>query len=141
MNRYVIFLALICALVLSLCGSTAAADMNTTQLPSNRHIFINVSNDDGVLFNMDGTRYGGPNGTYYIKADGGGLNELHISNSNETTYGQVTVINSNKTNPSGVFYITNTGGRGFDNDIILLVAVKGPIPDKFSLHIKSGGYY
>jgi len=51
MNRYVIFLALICALVLSLCGSTAAADMNTTQLPSNRHIFINVSNDDGVLFN------------------------------------------------------------------------------------------
>ncbi len=41
---------------------------------------------------------------------------------------------------SGVFYTSNTGGRGFDNDIILLVSVKGPIPDDFSVRIKTSGY-
>ncbi len=37
-------------------------------------------------------------------------------------------------------YITNTGGRGFDNDIILLVSVQGELRDDLSLRLKSSGY-
>ena len=88
------------------------------------------------MFNWDSARYDGPNGTYYIKADGGGLNELHITNDLDVPLGQITTSNDQ----SGTFYITNTGGRGFDNDIILLASVQGPIPDDFALHIKSSGY-
>jgi len=108
----------------------------TAPLPAPRHIFINVANDAGVKYNYDGARYGGPDNTYYVKADGGGLNELHITNDQEVTFGQVTTAND----LSGVFYLTNTGGRGYDNIIVLLVSVKGPIPDDFALHIHSSGY-
>lgn len=105
-------------------------------LPAPRHIFINVSNDAGVKWNWDGAMYGGPGNTYYIKADGGGLNELHVTNDASAAYGQVTT----RSDQSGVLYITNTGGRGWDNEIILLVSVKGPVPDDFALHIRSSGY-
>jgi parallel beta-helix repeat protein len=105
-------------------------------LPDIRHIFIDVANDDGVKFDLDGPVYGGPNNTYYIKADGGGLNELHISNDADQAYGQV----STTTNQSGVFYVTNTGGRGFDDTIVILLAVNGTIPDDFSVHIRTSGY-
>jgi PKD repeat protein len=105
-------------------------------LPAPRHIFINVANDAGVKWDWDGARYGGPSNTYYIKADGGGLNELHITNDVDAAYGQVTTSND----VSGILYFTNTGGRGYDNIIVLLVSVKGPIPDDFALHIRSSGY-
>ena len=153
MKKHAVSLAILCFMVLTLCGSASAdsvsgttissqSGMNTTDLPSNRHIFINVSNDGGVKYNNDSVYYVGPNGTYYIKADGGGLNELHVSNSSDTTYayGQVTVVNSTSVSPSGVFYLTNTGGRGFTDDIILLLSVKGPISDNFSVTIISNGY-
>ncbi len=132
MHRYTI--ALLILLILSLsCIPVLAA---SAPLPNNRHIFINVANDAGVKFNLDGPKYSGPSNTYYIKADGGGLNELHITNDLSDPYGQVTTT----TDQSGVFYVTNTGGRGFDNDIILLIAVKEPVPDDFSVRITSGGY-
>jgi large repetitive protein len=113
-------------------GSTVAA----APLPAPRHIFINVANDAGVKYNLDGPNYGGPSNTYYIKADGGGLNELHITNDITASGGQVTATNAQ----SGTFYVSNTGGRGFDNDIILLLAVNGTIPDDFNVHIRSSGY-
>ena len=109
-------------------------------LPSNRHIFINVSNDEGVKYNTDTTMYGGPNGTYYIKCDGGGMNALHITNDIGNLNGQLTAIDTTNTNYSGVFYITDTGGRGYNDNIILLVSVKGPISDNFAIHITSSGY-
>lgn len=109
-------------------------------LPSNRHIFINVSNDEGVRYNTDTILYGGPNGTYYIKCDGGGMNALHITNDIGNLNGQLTAITTTNTNYSGVFYITDTGGRGYNDNIILLVSVKGPISDNFAIHITSNGY-
>jgi outer membrane protein assembly factor BamB len=109
-------------------------------LPSNRHIFINVSNDEGVKYNTDGTVHGGPNGTYYIKADGGGMNELHITNNATIPYGQITAVTAINQSSSGVFYLTNTGGRGYSDDMILMISVQGPIPDDFTLHITSYGY-
>jgi PKD repeat protein len=123
-------LLLILLVILSIPAVTAEP------LPDIRHIFIGVANDDGVKYNLDGPVYGGPDNTYYIKADGGGLNELHITNDVAQASGQV----STATNQSGTFYVTNTGGRGFDDDIVLLLAVNGTIPDDFRVHIKTSGY-
>jgi hypothetical protein len=123
-------------LILLVILSACMLPVTATPLTSNRHIFINVANDAGVKFGLDSARYGGPANTYYIKADGGGLNELHITNDLNDAYGQVTTTSAQ----SGVFYLTNTGGRGFDNDIILLLAVREPVPDDFSIQIKSSGY-
>lgn len=144
MKKSIIFMTLIGVIVLSLCGSVAAADMNTTNLSSNRHIFIDVANDNGVKYNVDYSKFitepGATNGTYYLKCDGGGMNQLHITTNTSNAYGQVTVINSTSTNSSGVFYITTTGGRGYNDNLILLLSVAGPISDDFSVHITSSGY-
>jgi hypothetical protein len=127
---------------LLLFGSLASADLIT----QNNHIFINVANDAGVKYNMDydyyqsqyGSAPGAATDTYFIKAEGGGQNELKISST--TTGGNVIAATSSVSNPSGSFYVTNSGGRGFDNDIILLASVKGPISNDFSLTVNSSGY-
>lgn len=141
MNKILILVA---AILLSCVNSWAsvADDMNTTQLSNNRHTFFEVSNTSGIKYNYDGAAYGGPNNTYYIKADGGGLNELHISTSSATAdaYGQVTTIDAKSSSPSGTFYLTNTGGRGNTDDLILMLSVAGPISKDFSVNIKSSGY-
>jgi large repetitive protein len=82
-----------------------------------------------------------PAGTYYFKFNqvgGGGINALHISSNSVDlpNYGQV----STTTSQSGTFYVTDTGGRGYQDEAILLVAVMGEIPDTFRIHIKSSGY-
>ena len=64
----------ILAIVMSMLAWGAGAQAQV--LPNNRHIFVNVANTGGVKYNVDGAFYGGPSNTYYIKADGGGLNEL-----------------------------------------------------------------
>jgi len=123
-------------LLLLLLFSIAPASADP--LEKTRHVFINVSNADGVKYDLDGAAFGGPNNTYYIKADGGGLNELHITASADLAdaYGQVTT----SSDQSGAFYLSNTGGRGFDDTIVLLLAVNGTVPDDFAVHIKTSGY-
>lgn len=80
-------------------------------------------------------------GHYYFKFDqpnGGGLNAIHIASgaSSGENYGDITTT----TSQSGTFYLTDTGGRGYQDEAILLVAVKGNIPDNFAIHIRSSGY-
>jgi hypothetical protein len=118
--------------------SSACADPEP--LPSNRKIFIKVANDAGVKYDLDGAAYGGPANSYYIKADGGGLNALHISTDPAILAGQATAITSTDTSPTGTFYLTSTGGSGSNDDVILMLSVKGPIADDFSVNIVSGGY-
>jgi len=118
--------------------SGAAAD--PTPLPSNRHIFVNVANDSGVKYSIDGPKYGGPTNSYYIKSDGGGLNSEFIAPLAADTAGSATVLTTPASTASGTLYLTDGGGRGFSDDIILLLSVKGPIPDDFSVQIKSAGY-
>lgn len=135
-RRHIIFLALICALMLIFSGSASATDLNTTSLSDYSNIYVNVSNDEGVSFNTTG------NGTYYIQrlsAPNGGFNAVHIANDSSYTlnYGGST----NTTNQSGTFYATDTGGRGYQDDGVLLVAVNGTIPDNFALHLTVSGYY
>lgn len=124
------------ALLIFSVVSTSSADL----LPNNRHIFINVANDAGVKYNMDGAAYGGPNNTYYIKADAGGTNALHVTTDPTTAFGQVTSQNTDSSSPSGTLYLTDTGGRGFTDNIILMISVKGPVGDNFNVNITSSGY-
>jgi hypothetical protein len=104
-------------------------------LPSNRNIDIQVSNDAGAL-------YGNSPDTYFIDAPGGGLNQLHITTDNSPggVSGQVTTRNIATSSTSGTFWISTTGGRGYNDDLILLFSVQGPISNDFSLTIKSSGY-
>lgn len=108
--------------------------VNGAPLPGFNHIFINVANDDGVKYNLDGPRYWGPDNAYFINPEGN-LYEIRVS-TDVDNIGQV----STSPYQSGVFYITNTGGRGYCDDVILLLAVNGTIPDDFWVRIKSSGY-
>jgi hypothetical protein len=105
-------------------------------LASNRNIDIQVSNEAGARFGS------GPDDTYYINAPGGGLNQLHITtdSSSAGVSGQVTTKDIGTSSTSGTFWVTTTGGRGYNDDIILLFSLVGPISDNFSLKITSSGY-
>jgi hypothetical protein len=105
-------------------------------LPSNRNVDIAVSNDAGALYGS------GPNDTYYINAPGGGLNQLHMTtdSSSAGVSGQVTTQNISTSSTSGTFWVTTTGGRGYNDDIVLLFSLTGQISNDFSLKITSSGY-
>jgi hypothetical protein len=129
-----IFAAFICVLTLVLIQACVmpvlAADTVKEQIPAKNHVNIQVANSDGARFDLF------HNNTYYIKFDGGGLNALHITTNPAEPFGQVT----NSTSTSGSFYLSDTGGRGFDDDLILMLAVQGKVPDDFTVHINSSGY-
>jgi len=103
-----------------------------TPWPGYQKIYVKPEN--GIRFDKVG---GTGNGTYYFKLEGGGLNALHISNDPiNATFGQVTTT----TSTTGHFWMTDTGGRGFDDDAILLVGVNGTPDTDFKVHITSSGY-
>lgn len=109
-------------------------------LPNNRHIFINVANDAGVKYDVDGAAYSGPSNTYYIKADGGGLGSNHITTDPANSNGQTTIISTSSNSVSGTFYLNDTGGRGFTDNTILLLSSNAPFAENFSVNIKASGY-
>ena len=113
-------LAIICAILICIF-TVSALDTAEGVLPAAKHIDIKIANN--------------PLGNY-IKFDGGGVNALHISTNPLEPYGQVTA----STEQSGTFYFSDTGGRGFFDDLILMVAVNGEVPDNFSVHVRSSGY-
>jgi len=113
----IIVFALLVALI---AAPVAAADFGGITLPDYKHIDITMSNG----------------GEKYIKFDGGGLNALHITTDPSERYGQVTETSTQ----SGTFYFSDTGGRGFFDDLILMVAVQGEVPDDFKVHVRASGY-
>lgn len=110
-------------LLLLLAGgfTSSASDVGGIILPDYHHIDITLAHNGG---------------TNYIKFDGGGINALHLTTSTSEPYGQVTTTEEE----SGTFYVSDTGGRGFFDDLILMIAVKGDVPDDYSVHIRSSGY-
>ena len=104
----------------------------TQKFEGYNQIYVGVANENGAKYDDY------DNGTYYIKFNdpGGGVNALHITTDPNTPAGQVTYTEDQ----SGVFYVSDTGGRGFEDDAVLMVAVSGTIPDDFELQIKSSGY-
>ena len=123
----------VCSALLCLTSPSLAV---AVPLSSNRNIDIAVSNDAGALYGS------GPSDTYYINAPGGGLNQLHITTDSSAAgvSGQVTTQTISTSSTSGTFWVSTTGGHGYNDDIILLFSVEGAIPDDFSLNIKSSGY-
>ncbi|WP_265581906.1 PGF-pre-PGF domain-containing protein [Methanofollis aquaemaris] len=114
-------LALVILLLAACAVPVAADDVGGITMPGTSNFDLQLS--DGL--------------TKFFKFEGGGLNALHISTDPESEpYGQVTTTEEQ----SGIFYLTNTGGRGFTDDMILMIAINGTIPDDFALHIRASGY-
>ena len=114
-------------------------DIDTTPgiyavIPSNNNVLLQISNDGNARFNDYG------NNTYHFFSPdqnaGQGMNALHITIDPAESSGQVTF----SSDQAGVFYLTDTGGRGWDDDGILMLAVNGTIPDSFRVNIKASGY-
>jgi PKD repeat protein len=105
-------------------GAAPIADYN--------NVMIHVANPEGPAYNVFG------NGSYLSRFEGSdrGLNALHISTDPAVNFGQVTTT----ANQSGTFYATDSGGKGYEDEILLLVAVNGTIPDDFKLHVTADGY-
>jgi hypothetical protein len=112
--------------------SSLAGSVPTTQSLGLNMISVKVANNEGPAFDVNN------NGTYPIMfiQPGGGLNALHFTtaadSNKRTDFGSLTVTHDQ----SGVFYISDTGGAGI-SDVILMVAVNGTIPDSFSLHLNA----
>lgn len=125
MNRYLIHVILVC----SISGYATGALVPLTDY---NNIFITVVNDAGAKYNAFG------NHTYNIRFEGidRGLNALHISTDPAVNFGQVTMTN----NQTGTFFATDSGGKGYEDEIILMVAVNGTIPDDFILRVSADGY-
>ncbi|PKL67474.1 MAG: hypothetical protein CVV28_06350 [Methanobacteriales archaeon HGW-Methanobacteriales-1] len=114
---------------------TDLIEVTCIPLSNYSNIYVNVANDEGVSFNTTG------NGTYYIQSlpsANGGFNAVHIANNATATlnYGSYTITS----NQSGVFFATDTGGRGYQDNVVLMVAINGTISDNFALHITAYGY-
>ena len=117
---------------LLVAGLLAVTPVSATILPGYNNIYVSVANDAGAKYNHF------TNNTYNIRFEGieRGLNALHISTDPAVNFGQVTTTDIQ----SGTFYATDSGGKGYEDEIILLVAVNGTIPDDFSIRITSDGY-
>jgi hypothetical protein len=124
------------SLVLSFAMLSGPALADVLPLPANRNIDINVSNDNGAQYGS------GPNDSYFISAPGGGLNQLHITTDSSAAgvNGQVTTQNITTSSASGTFWVSTTGGRGYNDALVLLVSLQGPVSSDFSLNINSSGY-
>jgi hypothetical protein len=131
--RHAFSWTVVCSALLCLTSTSFVA---AGPLPSNRNIDIKVSNDDGAIYGS------GADDTYWLNAPGGGLNQLHISTDSSpgAVAGQVTTQSISTSSTSGTFWITTTGGRGYNDDLILMFSMTGPISDDFNLKIKSSGY-
>jgi len=101
--------------------------------PTNQPIRFDSFNDGKYWFSM-------PNGT-------GGMNAVHIANSPvnvlSSLYGQCNEKIVSNDGTSGTFYVTDTGGRGYQDNIILLIGVysdQSVDRDNFQIDINASGY-
>ncbi len=128
-------IVLLSMLLAVFAATTAWADYTPPDntLLSNRLFYASVANDAGA-------KYSDNAGQYYIKFGGGGLNAEHITTSTSVAAGQHTLIPTANNSISGTFYLTDTGGRGYSDEAILMVASTSPFADGFSIDITSSGY-
>jgi PGF-pre-PGF domain-containing protein len=115
------FLAILLGAVI--VAPVAADDVGGITMPGTKDFYLMLSDGSTKYFKFD-------------SKEGSGLNALHITTDPNSPYGQVTTTDEQ----SGVFYLSETGGRGFFDDMILMVAVNGAIPDDFALHVRASGY-
>ena len=126
MKKNIILLAIFCAVIVLLSGSVTAA-----VIPSHNNTNLTVANDPGVRFNDNGDN------TYsFFLGSGDGTGSIKITNNASNTTPKVIFTNSQ----SGTFYIMNTGGKGYSDNGLIMLAINGTIPDNFILHIQASGY-
>lgn len=125
---FLVLTVLICITITA--GLVSAA----SQISTNKNVNLKVVNDNGARFDI----YSDDTYNFFSTTQTAtqGLNALHISSDSSNAYGDVT----NTQNTSGTFYFTDTGGRGWDDNGILMIAVNGTIPENFSIQINSAGY-
>ncbi|ACL17105.1 hypothetical protein [Methanosphaerula palustris] len=114
-------LSVLTSIVLILLAITITVPVGAESVLSD-HYHINIATVNG--------------GERYFKLDDPGMNALHISGDSSNYFGNSIASDSQ----SGSFFMTDTGGRGFDDDGILMLAVKGDVPDDFKVHIRASGY-
>jgi PKD repeat protein len=133
LKKYVMFLVITCLMTLFICGSVSAT--NQTVIPSSADVNLSVSNDAGARFDAVGNEsYNFFNSSSQSATQG--QNALHLTPSNSSDPGNVKFT----TVQSGTFYMSDTGGRGWDDNGILMVAINGTIPDTFWVRITASGY-
>jgi PKD repeat protein len=130
LRGYTAVFAIFIVFILTFCPAAAL-----TLIPSYHDVNLLVANDAGARFDDYG------NDTYnffnLIQSPTQGLNALHITTDPiNSLNGQITCSNAQ----SGVFYISDTGGRGWDDDGVLMLAVNGTVPSTFRVHIRASGY-
>ncbi len=121
----------VAAWIIGVLAATASA---STPLPDFHGIYVKVANDESITFDP------GHNGAYYIQkleSTGQGFNAVHITTDPSASMGQVTLSYAQH----GVFYVTDTGGRGYEDNLVIMLAVNGTIPDNFRVHIRTSGYH
>ncbi|MGB9977947.1 hypothetical protein [Methanobacterium sp.] len=135
-------LTLVFAVFICLSLATAGIVSAAAQISTNKNVNLLVANDDGVRFQAPSI----PTDTYNFfsatQTATQGLNALHIASSSDTSYayGDVTNVAATSGTSTGTFYMTDTGGRGWDDNGILMIAVNGTLPDNFAIQINSAGY-
>ncbi|KAF5057278.1 PEGA domain protein [anaerobic digester metagenome] len=125
--NFIRFCIVLAAAVLCMSCPVSAWDFNVNPISTNNYMDISTSNGGG----------------YYVgfRNAGGGLNALHITTSTSDPYGQVTSVSSD----SGTFYLADTGGRGYFDRAVLMVAIKVPdggeeISENLTVHLRASGY-
>ena len=105
------------------------ASAGSAALPDNNNLYIETANPPRFDDQGDGTYW-------FWFPENAGLNTLHITDDYADSYGQVT----STAEMSGSFYVTDTGGMQYKDDIILLLAVNGSVNDNFSVNLRCNGY-
>ncbi len=96
------------------------------------------TNVDGTYYYIDGSQV--TDAYHFIIGNNltnGGQNAIHIT-SDYVNHPEGTVTFSN--NPNGSFYVSDTGGRGYEDEAVLLIAVNKSVPSNFNIHLKADGY-
>ncbi|MDD1694333.1 MAG: hypothetical protein LUQ71_06370 [Methanoregula sp.] len=120
--------------VVLLIFASAVAPVAAVEWPSNNKTWIPVN----------GSQYGNTSGYYYfnlssMKANASS-NAIHITDSLSTPSGG---IYTRSTYGPDTIYVSDTGGRGGQDDIILMVAINSTTPadlSSFSIDITTSGY-
>ena len=115
---------------------TATSSLTTCELPRQNGLNLTVINKQrpGLYDSVHP-------GTYFFNVGNnnynGGQNAIHISESYLTPDGTITVSDS----PTGTFHITDTGGKGYEDEAILLIAVQeNEHSEDFSIDLAVEGY-
>lgn len=144
MNRLWWMAAAVVLLFVALAVTPVAAYnvIYTNTAHNNNHTYVPMANP---LIKYDSTYLGDP--YYYVNLTNptGGMNALHIADSDAPDNAKGACYAKTSADLNGTFYVTDTGGKGGQDNIILLIAVNSNNNstteiDSVSINISASGY-